>query len=380
MILDKQITHRAHVSVRRCAGVFGALAVASGLIAAPATSARNGGAGRIVMETVHSIGLEHTVTGESPERSVAIYLPPGYESAKKRYPVIYLLHGVGDTNDEWVGSKEDPRGDWETIASVMDHGITAGVLKEMIIVMPTEKTNLFGSFYTNSITTGRWEDFTAQELVAFVDHKYRTLATAGSRGIAGHSMGGYGALMLGMKHPDVYSVAYGMNPALPGWGGDLTPLNPAYIEATKAKSKEDILPPTYVTGLINLAQAFSPNPQKPPFYVDLPFKEADGKVVPAEPAFSEWEAHFLVNMVPKYRDSLVRLRGYRFDSGYEDDFRFIPVNTRVFSTQLTTYGVDHVFEEYNGNHNNRMWGRTGRLHTEVLPYFSLLLDSESSPK
>jgi hypothetical protein len=187
-------------------------------------------------------------------------------------------------------------------------------------------------------------------------------------------MGGCGALRLGMKNPDVYSVAYGMNPALPGWSADLTIHNPEFIYATTAKNMDDIRPPRYAAGIVNLAQAFSPNPKKPPFFVDLPYAQVNGKVVPAEPAFSEWEGNFLSNMVPKYREQLLRLRGYRFDSGYEDDFRFIPPNARELSQILTTYGIDHAFEEYNGDHNNRMWGEGGRLYTEALPYFSRLLE------
>ena len=327
-------------------------------------------AGRVVTESVHGTSLEQTVTGESADRSVTIYLPPNYDQSRKRYPVVYLLHGIGGTDVEWVESQEP----WQSIQSLMDSGIAAGLLQEMIIVMPNEHTKRFGSFYANSSVTGRWEDFTTRELVAHVDRKYRTLADPASRGIAGHSMGGYGALRLGMKHPQIYSVVYGLNPALIGWGGDLTALNPAYIEATKAKSYDEIRPPNYAAGIVTVAQAFSPNPQRPPFYVDLPYQEANGSAVPAEPAFSAWEANFIENMVPEYRANLQRLRGLRFDSAYADEFQFIPPNSRALSLKLTTYGIDHVFEEYNGDHRNRLWGPMGRIYTEVLPYFSRLLD------
>jgi S-formylglutathione hydrolase FrmB len=350
------------------------LVVASLMLAAPVVFAKTIEQGRIVVDVLHGKSLENTVTDESADRKVLVYLPPSYEKvATRRYPVIYLLHGIGGTGEEWVKNE----GDWASIQSVMNNGIAAGLIREMIVVLPNQQTRRFGSFYTNSTVTGRWEDFTTRELVKFVDGKYRTLATAASRGIAGHSMGGYGALKLGMQYPDVYSVVYGMNPALIGWGGDLTALNPAFIAATRAKSFDEIPPPGYAAGIVTAAQAFSPNPNKPPFYVDLPYAEVDGKVVPAEPAFSAWEANAIVNMVPKYRANLTRLRGLRFDSGYADSFQFIPVNARALSLELTTYGVDHVFEEYNGDHQNRMFGRTGRLSTEVLPYFSLLLEPQA---
>jgi S-formylglutathione hydrolase FrmB len=333
--------------------------------------------GRILREVVHGVSLEKTVTGENPDRNVSIYLPPSYDtSAAKRYPVLYLLHGIADTDENWTKAWDETKPGYATIQDVMNQGIAAGVLTEMIVVMPDERTKWFGSFYVNSAVTGNWEDFTVRELVTYIDGKYRTLATTSSRGIAGHSMGGYGALTLAMKHPEVFSVAYGMNPALIDWGGDLNIDNHGFGAVLKAKSFDELLRTNdiYNIGVLTVAQAFSPNPNKPPFYADLPFVLVDGKLKPDENAFARWREHSATQMVAKYRANLTRLRGYRFDSGYEDEFRFIPPNCRAFSTELTNNGIDHEFEEYNGDHRNRMWGRGGRLMTEVLPYFSQLLD------
>lgn len=334
------------------------------------SSAKSVQAGRVVIETVHGVSLEKTVTGESADRAVAIYLPPSYDSGKKRYPVVYILHGIGGTEKDWVEDK-DP---WRTIQGVMDRGIAAGRFKEMIVVMPNQFTNRYGSYYTNSSVTGRWEDFTTSDLVRFVDSRFRTLARSESRGIAGHSMGGYGALKLAMKNPEVYSVTYGMNPSLVAWSADLTALNPAFIQATNAKTYDDIRPPSYAAGIVTVAQAFSPNPNNPPFYVDLPYKEVGGRVVPSEPGFSKWEANSLANMVVSNRANLMRLRGIKFDSGYQDAFLYIPPNSRAFSQRLIDNGIEHIFEEYNGDHNNRLWGREGRIYNEVFPYFSSLLE------
>jgi enterochelin esterase-like enzyme len=140
----------------------------------------------------------------------------------------------------------------------MDQGIAEGRFGEMIVVMPDERTRWFGSFYTNSALTGNWEDFTAGDLVDYVDGHYRTLARASSRGIAGHSMGGYGAIRLGMKHPEVFSVVYALNPAVLGWAKDLSTGNPAF-----AKSEEN----------------------------------------------------FPLNLVKRYRANLLKLRGLRLDTG-----------------------------------------------------------------
>jgi S-formylglutathione hydrolase FrmB len=345
------------------------------LVAAPPALSQGG---RLVRERVHGPSLEKTVTGESPDRAVIVYLPPSYDAAPtKRYPVVYLLHGITDTPEVWVKPWTKRDDSWGTVQGVMDGGIAERLFGEMIVVMPDELTKWGGSFYANSPVTGNWEDFTAKDLVGYIDAKYRTLARASSRGVAGHSMGGYGAITLGMKHPDVYSVVYAMNPAVLGWGRDLTVENPAFEKVLGLKTAEEALNAgLYPLAIIVVGQAFSPNPGRPPFFVDFPFAAVDGKLRPAEPAFSRWEANFPVNMVGRYGANLSRLRGLKFDSGYEDEFTHIPPTARAFSAALTARGIGHVFEEYNGDHRNRLWGRAGRFATEIFPYFWRLMDAE----
>lgn len=339
--------------------------------------------GEIVREVVHGKSLENTVTKENPKREVSIYLPPSYDtSLNKRYPVIYMLHGIGDTDQSWMSPWSKPGEKklipFSTLQEMMNEGIASGKFGEMIVVLPNQRTNWLGSFYVNSAVTGNWEDFTAKELVAFIDKKYRTIAESKHRGIVGHSMGGYGALTLGMKHPDVFSVVFGLNPAIIDWAADLTIETPAFKKILKAKSFQDLLDEYakgdfYPAGAVTVAQAFSPNPNKPPFYADFPFKMVEGKLVPNEPAFSKWREKSPIKMVKKHRGNLKKLRGLRFDSGYEDEFKFIPPNSRALSSELTNNGIEHIFEEYNGDHRNRLPGKRGRMITEVFPYFWDLL-------
>ncbi len=334
--------------------------------------------GRVVTENVHGVALEKTATGESADRSVSVYLPPSYDTSKKRYPVVYLLHGITDTDQNWLKpwKKDDP---WQSLPGVMNRGIAERRFGEMIVVMPDMNTKWGGSFYTNSSVTGMWEDFLVKELVSHIDQKYRTLARRESRGIAGHSMGGYGAIKLGMKYPDVFSVVYGINPALLDWGRDLTIDNPAFrflLDKKPTSKEEAIKGGLYALGIIVVGQAFSPNPNNPTLYFDMPFSFVDGKLLPSDPAFTKWQENMPVHMVEKYSANIRRLRGLRFDSGYEDEFTHIPTSSRALSAALTARGIDHVFEEYNGDHRNRMMGRTGRLANEILPYFWLLLNAE----
>ncbi|MDH3529789.1 MAG: alpha/beta hydrolase-fold protein [Acidobacteriota bacterium] len=335
--------------------------------------------GTVTRVTIHAKSLENTVTKENPDREVSIYLPPGYTTNKtKRYPVIYFLHGIGDTDlaytQGWSIPNSDEKVPFSSISTQMDEGIRRGKFGEMIVVLPNQRTKWFGSFYVNSSVTGNWEDFTVDELVGYIDKNYRTLATADQRGIAGHSMGGFGALAISMKHPDVFRVAYGLNPAIIDWAADLTINSPAFKTVLTAKSFQELGERAqkgdfYPAATVTVAQAFSPNPDKPPFYCDFPFELYNGELRPSEPAYTKWQAVSPINVVKKYRSNLLKLKGYRFDSGYEDEFLFIPYVSRRFSSELTNNGIPHVFEEYNGDHRNRLPGRNGRMITEVLPFF-----------
>ena len=327
--------------------------------------------GRVVSEVVHGKSLEVTVTKENPDRNVAVYLPPSYDtSGSRRYPVLYFLHGIGDTEKVWLRSWKPGNTGFDSIPALVDSGIKENRFGEFIVVMPDGKTNWFGSFYVNSSATGNWDDFFSKELVSYIDGKYRTIADAGHRAVAGHSMGGYGAITLGMKHPDVFGTVYGMNPAVIDWGGDLGIEQPGFRIALEAGSYDDLLKTqdVYVMGSVTVCQAFSPNPSNPPFFCDMPFRIEDGRLEPSEPAFSKWAEHSPIRMVPKYRENLRKLEGVKFDSGYEDEFRFIPVNSRELSKALTNNGIDHVLEEYNGDHRNRLWGRHGRILNDVIPF------------
>lgn len=338
-----------------------------------AASRVDGGESQIIREKIHGPSLEKNPAGESADRFVTVYLPPSYvEQTTRRYPVLYLLHGIGDTDEMWMSRKNA----YANIKDLMDRGIAEKRFGEMLVVMPDEKTSWYGSFYTSSEWTGNWEDFTVKDLVAAIDGKYRTLARASSRGLAGHSMGGHGAIKLGMKHPDVFSLVYGMNPALLGWSGDLSIENPAFISVQKMTTREQTLAENspYPPAIVCVAQAFSPNPKGGAFHADFPFAVVDGKVQPAEPAFSKWEANMPVYMVRQYRANLQKLRGLRFDSGWDDEYSHIVLTSRELSRTLTRFGIDHIFEEYNGDHRNRLHGRTGRMYQAVLPYFGLLLE------
>jgi enterochelin esterase-like enzyme len=325
-----------------------------------------GQSGRIVADSIESKSIAHTITKENPTRQLAVYLPPNYFTSAKRFPVLYLLHGVGDDQRSFT----DDTIQYNNIQDVMDEGIAKSKFGEMIIVMPNQKTKWFGSFYTNSSVTGNWEDFTVKELVDFIDRKYRTIAKVSSRAIAGHSMGGYGAITLAMKHPDVFSITYGMNSALFCFCGELIPENPAFIKFVKAKTLDEVLiTENYIAiGLLNLARAISPNPLSPPLYLDKPFTIMGSKLIPNKEAYNKWFEKDAVQMAENYKDNLRKLKAIKFDSGNEDDSKFIVQNNRLLSKKLKALKIPHKFEEYTGDHNNKLWGLRGRIYNDLLPF------------
>jgi enterochelin esterase-like enzyme len=328
--------------------------------------------------TVHGRSLEGNLLGDAADRSVYVYLPPSYATdSARRYPVLYLLHGIGDPNTVWVQAWDEKNDGYATIQDLMDQGVQGHDIEEMIVIMPDARTAFYGCFYTNSPVKGNWTDFIANDLVAYVDEHYRTIERREARGLAGHSMGGHGALKIGMLRPDVFSVVYGMNPAVLGWGADISASNPALGPLTDVKTPQDAMQQNlYVVAVIGIGQAFSPNLDNPPFLTDYPFAQTNGQLVDHGPGWERWQSQMPVYMVEKHADNARQLSAIRFDTAFVDEYTHIPETSKQLSDALTAAGIDHTFETYNGDHRNRLWGRYGRLFTEVLPYFTDFLISE----
>lgn len=331
--------------------------------------------GQLSFVKVPGPSLENNLLGFSTTRDVAVYLPPSYGSGPdQHYPVLFILHGITDPITVWTEPWSEDGIEYGTIQNLMDKGIASGNISEMILVIPDARTPFFGCHYANSSVKGNWQDFITKDLVDYVDTTYRTISDASGRGIMGHSMGGHGAIRIGLQHPEIFSVVYGMNPSLMGWAGDVSAENPAFeVLLSSDDPSAHFESNFYVPAIIGVSQAFSPNPNNPPFFADYPFKMQNGAIVPNPEAFARWEENFPENMIDEYRAHPGKLRGLRFDSAFIDEFSHIPPTTRAFSDALSAKQVPHTFEMYNGDHRNRLWGRQGRLYTEALPYFSSLL-------
>ncbi len=307
------------------------------LLAAPALA-------RVEQHKVHSVAVEGNLEGNSADRAVHVILPPSYDKAKKRrYPVVYFLHGYNSTADSYMGRipfDEDVK----------------GAPAEMIVVVPDSMTKWGGSMYSNSPTIGNFEDFIAVDLVRWVDGKYRTLARKESRGLVGHSMGGYGTLKLGMKHPDVFGALYAMNPCC------MIP-RPASLADAKFETMtvdQALAAPWMERGNFAVAAAWSPNPGKPPFFADMGTSE--GK--PNEFVLAQWAANSPAAMAAGYVGALKSMAGIAIDTGDTD---FVKPDDVLIHDTLTKLGVAHEWEIYVGDHGNRV---TERFKANVLPFFA----------
>jgi S-formylglutathione hydrolase FrmB len=358
----------------RITGCVALLAIGS--LACAASSAMRGSVasttGRVEEHRVHGAAIEGNPAGIPAERPVAVYLPPSYDRTTQRYPVVFVLHGIMDSHTVWTVPWQGAAGDqrFATMQGLMDAGIAAGTLREMILVMPdADKT----CHYTDSPVKGGWGTFVARDLVAWVDRTYRTTATAAERGIMGHSMGGHGAIKLSMTHPGVFGTVYAMNPSLLGMAGDVSLDNARLSAASAVRSASDLERADFYTqAVIGVGQCFSPSVTAA-LRTDLPFTVDGAGRLQAGPGMSRWQAQLPLTMARQHTQDLHLLRGLRLDSALEDEFSHIPITTRAFSRLLDSLGIAHTFELYNGDHRKRLWGREGRLRTEVLPWFSRML-------
>jgi enterochelin esterase-like enzyme len=312
---------------------------------------------RIELNQVRSAGIAGNLLRTPAERSVYVLLPPSYaREPKRRYPVVYALHGFSIGAEQWLKELHAP----ETVEAAFANGTP-----EMILVFPDSKNEYGGAFYSSSPATGDFENFIANELIEYVDRKYRTIPSPSARGLVGHSMGGYGAARIGIRHAERYGALYLMSPCC------LSPLGTQGLDASDARLL-DKLPsaaaakglPFKQIGALALGAAFSPNPNKPPLYVDLPVDEG-GKERP------EIVAKRAANAPLAFLDQyVVKLRGYRaiaMDVGDQDS---LVADTRKMHEALEAYQISNAFEVYAGTHTSRV---AFRLQDHVLPFFGRTL-------
>jgi len=321
-------------------------------------------AARLVTASFTSPALVGNLLGDPAAREVTVYLPPQYDAEPaRRFPVIYLLHGFKAKNHHWT--KPAAPGQGLQLQELADALIAQGRIPPLIIVMPDGSNAYGGSFYLNSPVTGNWEDCISRDLVAYVDRSYRTIPQAKARGLAGHSMGGYGAFMLGLRHPEIFGAVYALSPACLVFAEHFLKLQWDSILSIADLADRAQFPSLHWRQqvIIAIGAAVAPNPGNPPWLFDLPLRVKDGRRELDEAVWQRWLQSDPHSLVESYRDNLSRLR-LAFDMGRAD--RLLPQSRQMHAT-LARFGIPHFYEEYDGDHGNRL---RERLQEKVLPFFA----------
>jgi S-formylglutathione hydrolase len=318
--------------------------------------------GTVTHVQVPAPSLNGNLVGTPTSQAAVIYLPPSYASSRdRRYPVLYLLHGLYDSSSVWTRLIQLP--------TIADRLIAKDRLPEMIVVMPDGGNRYGGGYYRNSPVTGRWQDFLAEDLTRFVDGNYRTQGEPDGRAIAGWSMGGYGALHLAMERPGVVSVVYAISPCCLDLVDDIGFGSELWKRAAAIKTPQDVddalnRKDMFAAAGVGLLGAFDPAPDAPPLYVRFPCQVVGRDLIVDRPAVNRLVAQFAINNVERTASALKSLTALALDYGINDTFAHIPPSTAAFSRRLTELSVPHRLESYEGDHRNQI---ATRLESRFCP-------------
>jgi S-formylglutathione hydrolase FrmB len=314
-------------------------------------------AGAFRRERLTSSALRDNPLGDPNERSLFVYTPPGYEDTDRRYPTIYFLHGYLSRVDgfwNWVGFQP-------SVPQLIDELFADPAVDPAIVVLVDAWTRIGGSQYLNSPATGRYLDYLAEDVVAAVDARYRTIADRNHRALAGKSSGGYGAMVATMLRPDVFG-------AFASHSGDCG-FEQCYLFDVSACARA--LRDLYEGSWERFFEDFFSRPARilrasDPDHVLINIYamaaaysgEEDGSVsLPFDPhtfrfrddVWRRWQALDPVRLIPRNLDVIRTLRGIWIDAGLRDDY-YLDLGARAISSHLSEAGIEHAFELFDGFH------------------------------
>ncbi len=313
-------------------------------------------AGRIEEHELKSDVLRGNPLGDPHVRPLWVYVPPAYDAEpERRFPALYLIQGMTGQLDMWRNrSAFRP-----SVPELVDRLFAEDGCPPALVVFVDAWTSVGGAQFLDSPGTGRYHTYLCEDVVAFVDARYRTLADAAHRGISGKSSGGYGAMVTPMLRPDVFG-------GLASHAGDalfeLCYL-PDFREAARAlrdsyggsfdrfwedfRSRPAFTKPSDFP-LVNtwaMAACYSANEDGS---VDVPFEPETGKL--REDVWERWLAWDPVRMAPRHADALRGLRAIYLDAGKRDEY-FLDLGAEAFRRELASLGVSDVFFElFDGKH------------------------------
>ncbi|HRE40110.1 MAG TPA: alpha/beta hydrolase-fold protein [Ignavibacteria bacterium] len=319
--------------------------------------------GTIIIESFDSKILKNNPLKDPTLRKFPVYLPPSYDS-RKNFPVVYLLNGftgkgIQNLNISFLS---------ENIEERLNRLITEKIIKEMIVVMPDCITKYGGSQFINSKGTGNYEDYLIKEIIPFIDKKYKTINNSNYRAVCGKSSGGFGAIYLGMKNPDIFKLVCSTSgdmyfeycyqkdfPKFVKYISNYGVGNKAVSNFIKKEINFKQPKPGYFHDLINIigmASCYSPNPgaiKTKGYNFDLPFDIFTGELI--RNIFNTWKKFDPVNLVEKYKTNFKKLNLLYIDVGSKDEFD-LNIGARIFCSKLNKSKIKYLYDEFNGGHFN----------------------------
>jgi hypothetical protein len=306
-------------------------------------------AGRFDEHAFESEVLKDNPLGDPHVRPLWVYMPPGYDDVPdRRYPSIYVIQGLTGQLDMWRNRAPFRK----NFPELVDELFAGGESPPAVLAFVDAWTSLGGSQFIDSHGTGRYHTYLCEEIVPFVDSRYRTFPEADHRGVAGKSSGGYGAMVNPMLRPDVFGgLATHAGDALfemcylPEFRRSVRTLRNDYggsferfWEEFRGRPMMKESDPTLINDWC-MAACYSTDEDGT---VQLPYDTSTGELRPE--IWDRWLAWDPVRMAPRYADALRSLKAIYIDAGNRDQF-FLDLGAEAFRRALEQIGVTDVFFE-----------------------------------
>jgi S-formylglutathione hydrolase FrmB len=306
--------------------------------------------------------------GDPARRPLYVLRPPGVELDHPRpLPVIYVIQGFTGQLDMWTNRTfMEPNFIERADAMLASEGCP-----DAIVVMVDCWTSYGGSQFLDSAGTGNYQSYLCDEIVQFIDERYPTAADRDHRGLTGKSSGGYGAMVVPMMRPDVFS-------ALASHAGDaLFEMSMVRGFAGAARTLRDHFEGSYDVFFARLREAdpvdfglyadplemygyaacYTPDPDRPGKAL-VPFEIETGKLIPE--LWERWLDHDPVRMAPRHADALRSMRRIYLDAGRSDEYH-LDLGAQAFSAELDKLGVEHTLDLFEGKHGGIAYRYPGAI-------------------
>ncbi len=317
--------------------------------------------------------LQGNVLGDPHVRELIVYVPAAYDGVR-RFPIVMVLPGFGSTNRSLLNFEVFQ----PNLCERFDTLIARGACPPALLVLPDAINRWGGSQYLDSPATGRYQSYLVDEVIPFVDGRYRTIPRREARAVVGKSSGGFGALRLGLDRPEAF-IATGSHAGDCAFDVSMLPeLRTTAIRLSRTPGLEafarDFPPSTGLsTGdfdtvmMIACAAAYSPDLSQPFPHVRLPIDIRTGSLI--ETVWQTWLAHDPWLRIERDARALSDLRLVYLDAGDRDEHG-LQLGARRISDTLRSRGVTVRHEEFSGGHRN-----TGHRYETSLPALIATLES-----